>query len=63
MRKEVDSKTFGNLFFELCEDVKDMDYLIALQSHIEIFQTLAEDKVVLDMDIFKSQMTKWLAAL
>ena len=63
MRKEGDPKTFGNLFYELCEDVKDMDYLTALQSLINIFQTLAEDKVVLDMDIFKSQMTKWLAAL
>ena len=37
-----------------------MDYLTALQSLINIFQTLVEDKVVLDKDIFKSQMTKWL---
>ncbi|KGR77163.1 IS4 family transposase [Ureibacillus manganicus] len=63
MRKEADPKTFGNLFYILCEDVKDMDYLTALQSLIDIFQTLAEAKVVLDMDIFKSQMNKWLAAL
>lgn len=63
MRKEADPKTFGNLFYVLCEDVKDMDYLTALQSLIDIFQTLAEAKVVLNMDIFKSQMNKWLAAL
>jgi len=62
-RKEADSKTFGNLFYVLCEDVIDMDYLTALQSLIDIFQTLAEAKVVLNMDIFKSQMNKWLAAL
>gem|GEM_PF-7053548 len=34
----------------------------ALQSLI-IFQTLAKAEVVLNMDIFKGQMTKWLAAL
>lgn len=63
MRKEGDPKTFGNLFFELCEDAKDMDYLSALQSLVDIFKTLAEAEVVLSMDIFKSQMTKWLATL
>ena len=63
MRKEADPKTFGNLFYELGEDVQDIDFVTALQSLIDIFQTLAEAKVVLSMDIFKSQMNKWLAAL
>ena len=63
MRKESDPKTFGNLFYVLCEDVKDIDYHTALQSLIDIFQNLAEAEVVLSMDIFKSQMTNWLAAL
>lgn len=36
-REEHDSKTFGELFFEYCEDVQDMDYLTALQSLMSLF--------------------------
>lgn len=48
MRKETKPETFRNLFYVLCEDIKEMNFLTALQSL---------------MDIFKSQMNKWLAAL
>jgi hypothetical protein len=63
MRKEEDPKTIGNLFYILCEDVKDIDFFTALQSLIDLFQTLAEDEVSLNMDIFKNQMNKWLSAI
>ena len=39
MRKEVDPKTFGNLFYELGEDVQDIDFVTALQSLIDLLQT------------------------
>lgn len=63
MRKETDPKTFGNLFYELGEDIQDIDFVTALQSLIDLFRNLAKSEVVFSMDIFKSQMTKWLAAL
>lgn len=63
MRKEADPKTFGNLFYELGEDIQDIDFVTALQSLIDLFQTLAKAEVVFSVDIFKSQMTKWFAAL
>jgi hypothetical protein len=63
MRKEEDPKTIGNLFYILCEDVKDIDFITALQSLIDLFQTLAESKVSLNMDIFKNQMNKWLVTI
>ncbi|MEL4027821.1 hypothetical protein NST89_04215 [Caldifermentibacillus hisashii] len=63
MRKEEDPKTIGNLFYILCEDVKDIDFITALQSLIDLFQTLAEAEVSLNMDIFKNQMNKWLATI
>ena len=63
MRKEEDPKTIGNLFYILCEDVKDIDFITALQSLIDLFQTLAEAKVSLNMDIFKNQMNKWLVTI
>lgn len=37
MRKEADPKTLGNLFYEIGEDIKDIDYLTPLQSLIDIF--------------------------
>ncbi|MED4926297.1 IS4 family transposase, partial [Bacillus smithii] len=61
--KEEDPKTIGNLFYILCEDVKDIDFITALQSLIDLFQTLAEAEVSLNMDIFKNQMNKWLATI
>ncbi|KWZ85150.1 hypothetical protein HMPREF3213_00583 [Heyndrickxia coagulans] len=33
MRKEEGPKTIGNLFYILCEDIKEIDYLTALQTH------------------------------
>jgi len=30
MRKEEDSKTIGNLFYMLSEDLKDIDFITAL---------------------------------
>ncbi|MEG6532790.1 IS4 family transposase, partial [Caldibacillus thermoamylovorans] len=62
-RKEEDPKTIGNLFYILCEDVKDIDFITALQSLIDLFQTLAEAEVSLNMDIFKNQMNKWLVTI
>ncbi|MFC5542619.1 IS4 family transposase, partial [Ureibacillus suwonensis] len=55
--------TIGNLFYILCEDVKDIDFITALQSLIDLFQTLAESKVSLNMDFFKNQMNKWLVTI
>ncbi|MED4853788.1 hypothetical protein P9386_18465, partial [Caldifermentibacillus hisashii] len=38
-------------------------FITALQSLIDLFQTLAEAEVSLNMDIFKNQMNKWLATI
>lgn len=62
-RKEEDPKTIGNLFYMLSEDVKDIDFVTALQSLIDLFQTLAEAKVSLNMGEFKSQMDSWLTSI
>jgi len=63
MRKEEDPKTIGNLFYVLCEDIQEMDYLTALQTLIDLFRTLAEAKTVLDTNVLKSKMDKWLASI
>jgi hypothetical protein len=47
----------------LCEDVRDIDFITSLQSLIDIFQTIADAEVSLNMEVFKNQMNKWLAAI
>ncbi|MDL0421914.1 IS4 family transposase, partial [Caldibacillus thermoamylovorans] len=39
MRKEEDPKTIGNLFYILCEDVKDIDFITAF-NHLLTFSKL-----------------------
>ncbi len=36
-RNENDSKTFGELYFNLCDDIQDMDFVQALQSLMALF--------------------------
>lgn len=62
-RQNNDPKTIGNLFFLLCEDVKDMDLESALNQLLAIFQTLAEANVCLNMELFKSKVQEWIASL
>ncbi|MGG4043270.1 IS4 family transposase, partial [Bacillus smithii] len=52
-----------NLFYVLCEDVKELDYLTALQTLIDLFQSLVEAKTPLDVNVLKNQMNKWLSTI
>lgn len=58
MRKEEDPK-----IYVLCEDVKELDYLTALQTLIDLFQSLVEAKTPLDVNVLKNQMNKWLSTI
>ena len=42
-RNEQDPKTIGNLFFLMCEEVKDLDMFTALQQLLELFETMSKD--------------------
>ena len=59
-RKENDEKTYGELFFMLCEDIQDMDLTSALQSLMALF---VEQISELSADItscLKSKVTEWM---
>lgn len=49
-RNEQDPKTIGILFFLMCEDVKDLDTLTALQQLLELIETLSQGTVSLSME-------------
>lgn len=59
-RKENDEKTYGELFFMFCDDIRDMDLTSALQSLMALF---AEQLSTLSADItacIKSKVTEWM---
>jgi hypothetical protein len=54
-------KTFGELFFYFCDDIRDMDLKIALQSLMGLFvehvkNTIPEIKIAI-----KSQLQQWIS--
>ena len=60
-REENDMKTFGELFFYFCDDIRDMDLKIALQSLMGLFvdhlkNTISEIKVAIE-----SQLQQWIS--
>ena len=61
-RNENDEKTYGELFFMLCEDIQDMDLTTALQSlmalFVEQFSTLSADITA----CIKSKVTEWMSS-
>ena len=59
-RNENDEKTYGELFFMLCEDIQDMDLTRVLQSLMALF---VEQFSELSADItssLKSKVTEWM---
>lgn len=61
-RKENDQRTYGELFFLLCEDIQDMDLENALQSLMALF---VEHISTLSADItacIRSKVTDWLSS-
>lgn len=59
-RKENDKKTYGELFFALCEDIQDMDLTQALQSLMVLFvehiNTISADIT----NVIKNKVSEWM---
>lgn len=62
-RNEQDPKTIGILFFLMCEYVKDLDTLTALQQLLELLETMSKGSVSLSMEILTSQLLHWFESL
>jgi hypothetical protein len=62
-RNEHDPKTIGHLFFLMCEDIKDLDMLTALQQLVELFVTMSKDSVSLSTETLNSQLAQWFESL
>ena len=61
-RQEQDPKTYGGLFFALCEDVQDMELAEALQSLMALFVEIINGIGTENTETIKSKVTYWLAS-
>jgi len=61
-RKQNDQKTYGELFFMLCEDIQDMDLEQALQSLMALFVEQLNKFSADITDFIKNQVDKWMAS-
>lgn len=59
-RNENDVKTYGELFFKLCEDIQDMDLTQALQSLMALFVDQVNSFAADITSIIKSKVTEWI---
>ena len=61
-RKEADPKTYGGLFFALCEDVQDMELTEALKSLMALFMDIVNGWRPENSETIKCQLTNWIAS-
>jgi hypothetical protein len=61
-RQENDPKTYGGLFFALCEDVQDMELSDALRSLMNLFLETINGYGTEDTEIIKSKVVNWIAS-
>lgn len=59
-RNEKDPKTFGQLFFEVYDDIQDMDFITALHNLMRfVLEFFGETKKV-SIETVKSQLQQWI---
>jgi len=59
-RNENDQKTYGELFFMLCDDIQDMDLTNALQGLLSLFTDIAAIVSADITELIKSKVTNWM---
>ena len=59
-RNENDQKTYGELFFMLCDDIQDMDLTTALKSLMTLFVEYLNHYTAENTKQVKSQLINWI---
>lgn len=59
-RNENDQKTYGELFFMLCDDIQDMDFTNALQGLMSLFTDIATTVSAEITELIKSKVDNWM---
>ncbi len=62
-RCSTDQRTLGGMFYELCDEISDLDWAIALQQLIELLEDTLKKGNKKIQKLIKSQLQQWIANL
>ena len=62
-RCNTDQRTLGGLFYELCDEVNELDWAVALQQLIELLEDTLKKTSKRIQKIVKNQLQQWIAGL
>lgn len=62
-RCNSDQRTLGGLFYELCDEVNELDWAVALQQLIELLEDTLKRSNKKIQKLIKSQLQQWVASL
>lgn len=62
-RCSTDERTLGGMFYELCDEVSDLDWAVALQQLIELLEDALKMSNKKVQKLIKSQVQHWIAGL
>jgi hypothetical protein len=62
-RCHTDERTIGGLFYELCDEVNELDWAVALQQLIELLQDVIKQTNKKIKKLIQSQLEQWISNL
>lgn len=62
-RRNNDVRTLGGLFYELCDEIDELDWAVALQELIELLEDALNKTNQRFKKLIKSQLRQWIAGL
>ena len=62
-RCSMDERTLSGMFYELCDEICDLDWAIALQQLIELLEDTLKESNKKIQKLIKSQLQQWVAGL
>jgi len=62
-RCHTDQRTLGGIFYELCDEVNELEWAVALQQLIELLEDTLKKTNTKIQKLIKSQLQQWIASL
>lgn len=62
-RCSTDDRTLGGMFYELCDEINELDWAVALQQLIELLEDTIKHTNKRIQKLIKSQLLQWIAGL
>ncbi|MDD2496552.1 MAG: transposase [Desulfitobacteriaceae bacterium] len=62
-RCSTDQRTLGGMFYELCDEINDLDWAVALQQLLQLIEDILKKSNKNMNKLIKSQLQQWFAGL